>query len=803
MSTLLVDYVYKSNIIFSMLFLKKGNLENMKKIIVLFLMICSVFMMTACKAKEYTVTLKLEDGTVFEEIVVEKEVSVELNVPSKEGYTFLGWYNGEVLVDGKSGFLSDTVLTAKFSINSYTYQFIVEGNVVKEETLEYGSEIVYPENPTKPATLENTYVFSGWDNDATTLTKNEVFNAEFTTTKNTYTYKFVDEDGKVLKEETVEYGSEIVYPENPTKTPTQEYTYSFAGWDKDTTIVTENITFTASYSKIKNQYTYQFVNYDGEVLKEETVDYGTMPVAPSDPVKPSTEQFNYIFKGWDKTISKVTDDVVYTALFDEEEIKTEITTLDGLKISFLGDSISTFYAEGSEMNSYYGGENEFFYPRYSHSIKTVDLTWWYKLIKNNNMVLGVNNSWSGSQACGSGNSAGQSDYRINTIDENGDPDIVIVYLGTNDLGSSRTIADLEKAITNIITKINARCDAQIFLTTLGYTAYSGGSYTEANRVLYNAKLRELATTYECGIVPLDEYVVTDNYMIYLEDSLHYNAKGANLLSLIAEKAIKDYYSISFDKEIEVEHQEPLPEGVVGMVTATANSNFWGVYATEVFLVPSSFTNPTFSHRIELTKNAENGKYYVTKIQESGNSTSYSCDLVIIISDSHEDSKALKTQLKDVTVGCIAEFDESAGFPVTIMFKEGDGNTGSGTTTPSEPEPTPSTPEVDGQLHVGAYNTGVWTVYDSTVIAYSNDQMDKASTFINFYVIKLTFDSSVNKYKITGLKNVDVACEFSDCDYYILIYRDLSVKTYFENAELGGYVTITGDITQGDANLKFE
>ena len=41
-----------------------------------------------------------------------------------------------------------------FNINQYTYKFIVEGVVVKEETLDYGSEIVYPENPTKENTQE-------------------------------------------------------------------------------------------------------------------------------------------------------------------------------------------------------------------------------------------------------------------------------------------------------------------------------------------------------------------------------------------------------------------------------------------------------------------------------------------------------------------------------------------------------------------------------------------------------------------------------------------------------------------------
>ena len=57
------------------------------------------------------------------------------------------------------------------------------------------------------------------------------------------------------------------------------------------------------------------------------------------------------------------------------------------------------------------------------------------------------------------------------------------------------------------------------------------------------------------------------------------------------------FGIEFDREIEVEHKELLPEGVIGKVTAIADSDFWTNYATGVFLVPSSFTNPTFSTRI--------------------------------------------------------------------------------------------------------------------------------------------------------------------------------------------------------------
>lgn len=116
----------------------------MKKIFVLFLMVCSLIMITACKPKEYTVTLKFEDGAVFETITVKKGESTTLNTPSKDGHTFNGWYMGTELIDGSQGFKENTELVAKFTINTYTYKFIVEGNVIKETSATYGSSIVLP-----------------------------------------------------------------------------------------------------------------------------------------------------------------------------------------------------------------------------------------------------------------------------------------------------------------------------------------------------------------------------------------------------------------------------------------------------------------------------------------------------------------------------------------------------------------------------------------------------------------------------------------------------------------------------------
>ena len=763
----------------------------MKKIISIFIIFIMLLSITGCKDKKekYKITFLNDTNEIYKELEVSDEEEVNVDPLSKEGYTFDGWYVNDQKITLPKKFNENTTLTPKFIINKYTYKFIVDGKIILEETKDYGSSINYPSNPTKEGTDEYKYEFKAWDKEDTILKNDITFNAIFEETKNTYTYKFLV-DGKVIAEETKDYGSAINYPSNPTKESTKEYTYEFTGWDKEDTILNKNITFNAIFKKTLNQYTYKFIDSNGTVLKEETVDYGTLPIEPDQPSKEG-----YEFTGWDKEVSKVTDNIEYHATYKEKE---EIASLDNLVVSILGDSISTFYKADSPVNSYYSGENQFYYPIYSSTVKTVDLTWWYQLINNNNMKLGINNSWSGSCAYGTSSSAGMSDGRINTITENGNPDIVIIYLGTNDCAGGFELTNFSNAIQTMISKIRKITDAEIFITTLGYSNYTGNKYKEENRIAYNKELRKIANELKCGIVPLDDYITETSYSFYLGDFLHYNAKGAELLSLIYEKAIKEYFGIEFDKEIKVEHKEVLPEGVIGKIVATSNTNFWGNYANNVFLVDSSFTNPQFSYRIEIIKDSKTNQYVVSNILKSGDTSSYTGEYIIVISDSHENKTAILADVENVVVGSIVEFDPNSSFPIEITFKKG-----SGVVTPpvqeEEEEDIPT--EENNQLVVGAYNEGVWTKYETTVIAYSYDKIDKSSTFINFYMIGIKKDN--DNYKVVYLKNVGENCDFTECDYYILIFSSLSVKTYYENAKLNQEVVMTGDITTGKCSLLFK
>ena len=480
---------------------------------------------------------------------------------------------------------------------------------------------------------------------------------------------------------------------------------------------------------------------------------------------------------------KVTEDI--------EMLQEKYDSLEGKVVSFLGDSITTFYAPDSAVNSYYSGENQFYYPRYSASVKKVEQTWWYQLYNNTSMKLGINNSWSGSCAYGSNSSAGQHDDRINTLDDNGMPDIVIVYLGTNDCAGGFALSDYSSAIKTIINKINALGKTQIYLTTLGYSAYefnsSSTKYRDANRVLYNEELRKIAEEYGCGIIPLDEYVVDDNYGIYLGDNLHYNAKGATLLSLIAEKAIKEYNGIAFDKEIEVEHSEKLPEGVLGYLTVSSNGNFWTEYQEHICIYESAKAPiALYSFRIELTK--QNDKYYVSGIFKSGETRAvHKGDYTIIISDAYKDSN-VKASLNRVEVGSIAEFDQLDALPYKITFKDGDGNF---VPAPEEEKPEviyiPETPEGALCALNATATTGFWSNYATNVFLYKSS--DNLSPDFSLRIeIKKAADGTY--YVSNIIQNGDKAK--LDSDYVIIVsssfekYNDI-ISAGFDKLAVGTIV----------------
>ncbi len=283
----------------------------------------------------YTITFK-NGNTTLQTVEVEQGVVPAYTgaTPTKAAtaqytYTFKSW-NPAIVAASKNA-----TYTAMFDsvVNRYAIKFLNGNSVLEADSVAYGSLPVYSGNtPTKAATAEYTFTFSGWSPQLATVTKDENYTAQFAQTTNKYTVTFVDEDTtKILKAaKQYDYGTaaaNIEKPANPTKNATAEYTYTFAGWTPTIVQVKANATYKATYTATKRKYTITFKNGDNSTTTQ-NVEYGTVPTAPAGKTPANTAQYSYTFVGWDDEIVAVTGAATYTAVVDSALNKYTVTFVD-------------------------------------------------------------------------------------------------------------------------------------------------------------------------------------------------------------------------------------------------------------------------------------------------------------------------------------------------------------------------------------------------------------------------------------------------------------------------------------------
>ena len=139
--------------------------------------------------------------------------------------------------------------------------------------------------------------------------------------------QFINYDGTVLQSSNVAFGEIPQYTGvTPVKPATAEYTYTFSGWNPTIEAVTEDKTYTATYSAVKKQYEIIFQNEDGTELQRSNVTYGETPVyAGATPEKAATSEFTYTFAGWSPAITMVEGAQTYTATFKATKRKYTLT----------------------------------------------------------------------------------------------------------------------------------------------------------------------------------------------------------------------------------------------------------------------------------------------------------------------------------------------------------------------------------------------------------------------------------------------------------------------------------------------
>lgn len=230
-----------------------------------------------------------------------------------------------------------------------------------------------------------------------------------------------------------------------------------------------------------------------------------------------------------------------------EEVEEEIS-FEGLDLSIFGDSISTYYGyipEGFGM----------FYPE-SGELTDVSQTWWMKLLDDTGMELCSNDSSAGSTCVGFSMSVddpryGCGSYRLSELagEQGKIPDVIIIYMGTNDLlkdiplgdnDGTRWVAEgeienfsdayclmLDKIASNYpisqiycctLPPIGIWGTEEPFVTFTNQLGLTSEDYSEWIRIIARNKGIPVIDLYQCGIE-------IDNLHIMTSDGVHPTPDG--------------------------------------------------------------------------------------------------------------------------------------------------------------------------------------------------------------------------------------------------------------------------------------
>lgn len=244
-----------------------------------------------------------------------------------------------------------------------------------------------------------------------------------------------------------------------------------------------------------------------------------------------------------------------------EERLSGYAKLVGKKISFLGDSITTF-------QNWIPTGNAVYYPQ--GDVNNVAKTYWMRCLSKFNMVLATNEAWSGSrltQTAGVRASAIAPERwgRLRTNGETGeDPDIIVIHISTNDFTNGVVLGDFDFGDTPNLNQVRpAWCyllkklmqtyhKAEIYVCTILQRQKDQTYFPEKNSALntvadFNQVIREVCDLMgvkmidlnKCGFTP---YNFNGGQMeggenIYSLDGLHPNSVGMDKVADFMDEAL--------------------------------------------------------------------------------------------------------------------------------------------------------------------------------------------------------------------------------------------------------------------------
>ena len=230
-----------------------------------------------------------------------------------------------------------------------------------------------------------------------------------------------------------------------------------------------------------------------------------------------------------------------------KDSETEMTP-EGLGLSIMGDSISTY-------DGYIPEGFVVFYPL-NGEVQDVSQTWWMKLLDDTGMELCRNDSSSGSTCVGDSLSIDDPKYGCSGLrtsllagEQGRMPDIIIIYMGTNDLLIGVPLGDndgtqsveegmvdnfsdaycliLDKVVSNYpisqiycctLPPVGDWGTSQPFVTLVNHIGLTSEDYSECIRVIADNKGVSVIELSDCGIE-------IDNLQEMTTDGVHMTPDG--------------------------------------------------------------------------------------------------------------------------------------------------------------------------------------------------------------------------------------------------------------------------------------
>ena len=211
--------------------------------------------------------------------------------------------------------------------------------------------------------------------------------------------------------------------------------------------------------------------------------------------------------------------------------------LKGKYVSILGDSISTYKSVSNDNTA---NSNIDANPYFYHGEFPLDKTYWMQIIKAFDMRLCVDNSWSGGNLSGADDfSAGVNRAEQLSRDDGTKPDLIIIFMGINDLGRGVDILvfsdDYEKTLNTIKKNYPEATVCCVNLPNRGYLKQRTEAFCQA----INSAVKKAGSNFFVADL-YHSRLNNDSYYMNTVDGLHPDEDGMKIIADIIEEAIKEY-----------------------------------------------------------------------------------------------------------------------------------------------------------------------------------------------------------------------------------------------------------------------